>query len=108
MTVFEKIIAREIPAKIIFENQNLIVIEDINPKRATHWLIITKTAYNKIQDIPSDESYIAQDILGVIQTLANQYLLLTYLNITAFQQCHFHLVYSVQKLSWQLQDHVWP
>lgn len=73
MTIFEKIIAREIPSKIIFENQNLIVIEDINPKRATHWLVITKTAYNKIQDIPLDESYIMQDILAVVQNLSIQY-----------------------------------
>ena len=41
-TIFEKIIDRELPSKIIFEDDRCIVIEDIAPKAPTHLLIIPK------------------------------------------------------------------
>jgi histidine triad (HIT) family protein len=40
--VFAKIIRKEIPAKIIFENENILAFEDINPQAPVHVLIIPK------------------------------------------------------------------
>ena len=42
MTLFEKIIAREIPAKIEHEDDDCIAIHDIHPQAPTHVLIIPK------------------------------------------------------------------
>ena len=42
MTIFERIIAREIPAQIIHEDDLCIAIHDINPQAPTHLLIIPK------------------------------------------------------------------
>ena len=42
-TLFEKIIAREIPADVVFEDDQCIVINDINPVAPVHVLIIPKT-----------------------------------------------------------------
>ena len=42
MTVFEKIIAREIPAKIVFEDDDVIAFRDVDPKAPVHVLIIPK------------------------------------------------------------------
>ena len=41
-TLFEKIIDREIPAKIIYEDDLCIAIEDINPQAPVHVLLIPK------------------------------------------------------------------
>jgi histidine triad (HIT) family protein len=42
LTLFEKIINKEIPAEIIYEDDVSIVIEDINPQAPIHLLIIPK------------------------------------------------------------------
>ena len=42
MTIFEKIIAREIPAKIVFEDDDVIAFHDVDPKAPVHVLIIPK------------------------------------------------------------------
>jgi histidine triad (HIT) family protein len=51
-TVFEKIINRELPADIIFEDSNLIVILDISPNNPGHALVIPKTKSVTIIDTP--------------------------------------------------------
>ena len=47
-TLFEKIIKKEIPADIIYEDDISIVIKDINPQAPTHLLIIPKKSYSKV------------------------------------------------------------
>ena len=47
-TIFEKIICREIPADILYEDEICVVINDINPQAPIHCLIIPK---NKIERI---------------------------------------------------------
>src|ERR1700752_455132 len=42
MTVFEKIIAREIPAKIIWEDEDAVAFHDVNPQAPVHVLIVPK------------------------------------------------------------------
>ena len=39
MTIFEKIIAREIPATVVFESDDIIAFRDIDPKAPVHILI---------------------------------------------------------------------
>lgn len=41
-TIFEKIINREIPSYIVYEDDNFIAILDINPKQKGHTLLIPK------------------------------------------------------------------
>lgn len=40
--IFCKIIARELPAKVVVENDETIVIQDVAPKAPVHYLIISK------------------------------------------------------------------
>jgi histidine triad (HIT) family protein len=42
MTIFEKIIAREVPAKIIWEDDDAIAFHDVNPQAPLHVLIVPK------------------------------------------------------------------
>ena len=40
MTIFEKIIAREIPARIIWEDDDAVAFHDVNPQAPVHVLIV--------------------------------------------------------------------
>ena len=42
MTIFERIIAREIPAKIIWEDDEAVAFQDVNPQAPVHVLIVPK------------------------------------------------------------------
>lgn len=64
MTLFEKIIAREIPATIVFEDDEIIAIEDINPQAPVHILIIPKKPIPTIMDAEiSDQALLGKLIL---------------------------------------------
>ncbi|HJM59765.1 MAG TPA: histidine triad nucleotide-binding protein [SAR86 cluster bacterium] len=67
-TLFKKIIDREIPAEIIYEDDNCLVFKDINPVAPIHVLIIPKIQIEKVSDaIKSD-----QDILGHLMLVAGE------------------------------------
>lgn len=53
MTIFEKIVAREIPAKIVHESEEFLAFWDINPKAPIHVLAIPKKC---IKDFESADS----------------------------------------------------
>ena len=59
-TIFEKIIDRELPSKIIFEDDKCIVIEDIAPKAPIHLLIIPKKMISKLSEAQTND----KDLLG--------------------------------------------
>jgi len=67
-TLFEKIIDREIPADIIFEDELSIVIKDISPQEPTHLLIIPKKVIPKLSDSTAED----QSILGHLMLVAGQ------------------------------------
>ena len=50
-TIFEKIILREIPANIHYEDDEVIVIDDINPTAPIHLLIIPKKKIETLNDL---------------------------------------------------------
>ena len=68
MTLFEKIIAREIPANIEYEDDLSIVIHDINPQAPIHLLIIPKKPIPKV----SDSSVEDKDLLGHLLLVAKR------------------------------------
>ncbi len=55
MTIFEKIAAREIPATIVYEDDDVIAFRDIDPKAPTHIVIATKLPIPTLNDL--DEKY---------------------------------------------------
>ncbi len=48
MTLFEKIIARQIPARIAYEDDSVLAFHDINPQAPTHVLIVPKKPVPRI------------------------------------------------------------
>ena len=68
MTLFQKIIDREIPADIVYEDDLSIVIKDINPQAPTHLLIIPKKPIPKVSDALTED----KDILGHLMWVAGE------------------------------------
>ena len=54
-SIFTKIINREIPGHIVYEDEHHIAILDINPNTAGHTLCIPKKEVNKLFDLSEDE-----------------------------------------------------
>ena len=50
-TLFERIIAREIPSQIVYEDENYIAIKDIAPKAPIHLLVIPKRVTKRVDEI---------------------------------------------------------
>ena len=67
-TLFEKIINREIPADILYEDEISIVIKDISPQAPTHLLIIPKKVIPKLSDATGED----QNILGHLMLVAGK------------------------------------
>src|SRR2546423_574563 len=55
MTIFEKIIARQIPAKIIWEDDDAVVFHDVNPQAPVHVLIVPKRVVPRLTDATDDD-----------------------------------------------------
>ncbi|CAM9148113.1 histidine triad protein HinT [Mycoplasma marinum] len=74
MTIFQKIINREIPANIVYEDEKIIAILDISPVTTGHTLVIPKEFSRNIKDIKKENlNYLmskTQDIaLALIEKL---------------------------------------
>jgi histidine triad (HIT) family protein len=59
-TIFDKIISREIPAEIVYEDDQCLAFKDVNPQAPVHILIIPKKSIAKVADADIND----QNILG--------------------------------------------
>ena len=60
MNIFEKIIAREIPADIVYEDDMVLAFRDISPKAPVHVLLVPKKCIPRIADAQAGD----QALLG--------------------------------------------
>src|SRR5690554_1300845 len=73
-TIFERIVAREIPADIVFENERVIAIRDINPQAPVHMLVIPKTAqYRNVSELGSGDAALLAEVVSVASQLADEH-----------------------------------
>lgn len=72
-TIFSKIINREIPADIVYEDDHALAFKDINPQAPFHVLIIPKKAIATINDITEAEAPLVGHLYVVAAKLAKQH-----------------------------------
>lgn len=73
-SVFERIIAREIPAEILFENERVIAIRDIKPQAPVHLLVIPKTAqYANVVELAAGDPALLAEVVATAQQLADEH-----------------------------------
>jgi histidine triad (HIT) family protein len=61
--LFCRIIEGEIPSKKLFEDDRIIAFRDINPKAPTHILIIPKSHFASLEEVPADREGLLGHIL---------------------------------------------
>lgn len=71
-TIFQKIIDREIPAKIEHEDDKCIVIHDIDPKAPVHMLIIPKRVIPRAVESTGDDEAVLGHLITTAGTLARK------------------------------------
>jgi len=73
MTIFEKIINKEISAHIIYEDEDFIAFNDNNPLAPVHILVIPKMRSEDVQDITSYDLSKLQNLFEIIKNIAIKY-----------------------------------
>lgn len=69
-TIFSKIIAREIPADILHEDDLCVAFRDINPRAPTHFLVIPKKEIKSLAELSDDDERIVGRCIMVASSVA--------------------------------------
>src|SRR5262245_27382380 len=71
-TLFTRIVNREIPAKIVYEDDRVLAFEDIAPKAPTHVLVVPKKEIASVDVLTDDDAALMGHLLLVIQRIARE------------------------------------
>jgi histidine triad (HIT) family protein len=72
MSIFKKIIDKEIPAKIVYEDELCLAFEDVNPQAPVHILVIPKEEIAMLQDCEQKHQSILGHLLYVSTQVAKE------------------------------------
>lgn len=67
-TIFSKIVAREIPAEIVYEDEDVLAFKDVNPQAPVHVLVIPKREIATVNDLTPDDT----ELIGKLVLAARQ------------------------------------
>jgi len=95
--LFCKIIKKEIPAEIVFENEDIIAFKDIHPIAPVHILIIPKKHIRTIDDLTESDTLITGRLIMVAQKIARD---------LKTSEGGYKLLFRVKKDGGQEVDHV--
>lgn len=73
-SIFTRIIAREIPAQFVFEDEQVVAIRDIAPKAPVHLLVFPRTSrYRNVTEIAAGDPALLARMVAVAQQLADEH-----------------------------------
>jgi histidine triad (HIT) family protein len=99
--VFQKIIDREIPAKIVYEDDQCLAFEDIHPQAPTHLIVIPKKEIASVDAVGEEDEQVVGHLFAAMRKIAGQlgldrgYRVVTNCGRDAGQEVmhlHFHLL----------------
>ncbi len=71
-TVFSKIIRREIPADIVYEDNLCLAFRDVTPQAPTHILVIPKKPIAKLSEVQAEDKALLGHLLFAVSEIARQ------------------------------------
>lgn len=72
MTIFEKIISREIPAKIVWEDDEALAFYDVNPQAPVHVLIVPKKIIPRLSEAKESDQQVLGKLLLAARDVARK------------------------------------
>ena len=72
-SIFEMILDKELESEIIYEDEEIFSIKDINPIAPVHLLIIPKKRINTINDVSDEDTLLIGKMVQVAKNLAKEY-----------------------------------
>jgi histidine triad (HIT) family protein len=107
-TIFKKIIDKEFPAQIVYEDDLCLAFRDVAPQAPTHVLVIPKKEIASLDDIDDGDAELLAHIWLVIRNLARELSLGSGYRVVvncgrdggqSVDHLHFHLL-GGRQLSW--------
>jgi len=71
-TIFKRIIDREIPAKIVFEDEQCLAFHDVAPQAPTHIVVIPRKEIASLAQVADEDAALMGHLIVVIRKLAEQ------------------------------------
>jgi len=71
-TIFTKIINREIPAEILYEDDEVLAFRDVSPQAPVHFLVIPKQPIPTVNDIQPDQAELIGKMVLAAQLVARE------------------------------------
>lgn len=71
-TIFSKIIQREIPADIVYEDELCLAFRDVNPQAPTHVLLIPKKEIPRLVDAQAEDAALLGHLMLTANKIAQQ------------------------------------
>jgi histidine triad (HIT) family protein len=71
-TIFKRIIDREIPAKIVYEDDRCLAFEDIHPAAPVHLIVIPKREIASVDDVTEADAELVGHLFAAMRTIAAQ------------------------------------
>ena len=106
--IFCKIVNKEVPSSIVYEDEEIIAFNDINPQAPVHIIIIPKKHIPRVSDLKEEDAFLVGKLIIVAKKLAKEkgiedgYRLVCNCNPGAGQSVfhiHFHLL-GGRQFSW--------
>lgn len=71
--IFCKIINKQIPSDIVYEDEEIVAFKDINPLAPVHILVIPKKHISSVMELSEEDEMLVGKIYTVIQKLAKEF-----------------------------------
>ena len=71
-TIFQRIIDREIPADIVFEDDRCLAFRDVSPQAPVHVLVIPKKPLRSLDEVTDEQAALAGHLLAVTRKIAGE------------------------------------